>query len=94
MENYRDIKINFEDGYKEFVESLVSEPGKSQNILKIFPTLMKVCLKIGNDTLSMPQMRYLMNKETFDLVITGFFLNDYMLGIADHFKVSNIHHNT
>ena len=94
MENYRDIKINFKDGYKEFVERIVSEPAKSQNILKIFPTLMKVCLKIGNDTLSMPQMRYLMNKETFDLVITGFFLNDYMLGIADHFKVSNIHHNT
>lgn len=89
MENYRDIKIDIVDEYKEFVQSMVNEPGKSQNILKQFPTLMKVCLKIGNDTLNMPQMRYLMNKETFDLVITGFFLNNYMLGIADHFKVCN-----
>lgn len=94
MENYRDIKVNFQDEHKEFVQSILNDPGKNKNVFWNFPTLLKVCLKIGNDTLSMPQMRYLMNKEKFDLVITGFFLNNFMLGIADHFKVFIIHQKT
>lgn len=93
MENYRDIKIEFDDKQNDFVQNMVNDPGNSKNVLKQFPALMNFCLKTGNDSLNMPQMRYLMNKEKFDLVITGFFLNNYMLGIADHFKVWNINLN-
>ncbi len=44
----------------------------------------------GNLTLNMPEMKKLMREEKFDLLIVGFFMTEFCLGLGDHFKVPTI----
>ena len=49
----------------------------------------KIAFQLGNETLQSKEVRGLMN-EKFDLVVAGYFLNDFLLGLADHFKCPSI----
>ena len=89
VENYRDIEIPLDEADKEFMNEVMKDPvGKGK--LYVIPRLMSFIFRFGNDTLQMKEMRKLMDEEKFDLVIVGFFMTDFMLGLADHFKCPSI----
>lgn len=87
--NYRDIKIPFDEADMEFMSVIAKDP-KSKGPMYIFPRLTSLIYRLGNETLQMKEMRKMMAEEEFDLVIVGFFLTEFMLGLADHFKCPSI----
>lgn len=40
-------------------------------------------LKSGNDTIHHPKLKQIVKEEKVDLIITGFFMNTFLLGIAE-----------
>lgn len=89
VENYRDIRIPFEESDKDFINEMLKDPN-GKGALYMFPRLTSLLFRLGNETLQMPEMRKLMNEEKFDLLIVGFFLNDFVLGLGEHFNCPTI----
>lgn len=89
VKNYRDIKIPFDEADKEFLNEIAKD-SKGKGITYMFPKLTGLLYKLGNETLQMKEMKKLMKEEKFDVVIVGYFLTEFMLGVADHFKCPSI----
>jgi len=89
ISNYRDIKITFNEADKGFLD-IVSKDPKSFSFFTLITKMPNLIFGFGNTTLQHPEMRKLMNEEKFDLVIVGFFMTEFMLGLADHFKCPSI----
>lgn len=83
-ENYR--LIHLETGKTlstEFMKKLINEPKPFHDI---YEGLVDQTIKGTNATFYTPEMKNLMAEEEFDLVIMGYFYNDFQIGIAAHFK--------
>lgn len=52
----------------------------------MMPKLMVMSSGAANATLNHPDFRRIMEEETFDFLISGFFLNNFHTGLAAHFK--------
>lgn len=89
IKNYRDIVIPYNEEDKAFVTEIAKDP-KEANMLKILAGLPQMVYNIGNTTLQMPEMRRLMKEEKFDLLIVGYFMTEFVLGLGDHFKCPTI----
>lgn len=89
VKNYRDIKVPLDEADKEFLNEMTKDP-KGKGFFYMFPKLTSLLYRLGNDTLQSKEMRTLMKEEKFDLVIVGFFLTEFMLGVADHFNCPSI----
>lgn len=89
VNNYRDIKIPFDEADKEFLSEIAKDP-KGKGFMYMFPRLTSLIYRLGNETLQMKEMRRLMNEEKFDVVILGYFLTEFMLGVADHLHCPSI----
>jgi glucuronosyltransferase len=89
VKNYRDIVVPFNEAEKEFLKEVAQNP-KDKGFTYVFPRVTSLVYRIGNDTLQDKEVRKLMAEENFDLVIIGYFLNDFMFGMADHFKCPSI----
>lgn len=67
--------------------SMISQDTKG--FLKTTQLMVKVTndfLDLTNMTLNDPEMQKLMREESFDLVVLGSFFNDFLVGVAGHFK--------
>lgn len=84
MKNYRDINVEVSQDMNDLKSSMVKNP--NENILKTFPRLLDNLFEMGNNMLTMPSFKKLMDEEKFDLVVIGMFFNNYLLGVGDHFK--------
>lgn len=89
IKNYRDITIPFNEKDKEFLSAITSNPSAASP-LAMMQNMPKLIYGTGNATLQMPAMRKLMEEEQFDLLIVGFFMTEFMLGLGDHFKCPTI----
>ena len=89
VKNYRSIKIPFEEDDKKFLSDIIKDPNGKGKIY-LFKRVSNLIYKLGNETLQMKEMKKLMNEEKFDLVVVGFFLTEFMFGVADHFKCPSI----
>lgn len=88
MKNYRDIKSPLtEEGATIAVDS-IKNPNQSK--LKLISKVIGVASDMGIKMLEMQEFKRIMKEEKFDLVIIGMFLNDYLLGVGDHFKCPTI----
>lgn len=47
---------------------------------------MRMASELTDNTMTSPEFKKIMKEEKFDLVIIGVFMNDYLLGIGDHFQ--------
>lgn len=54
--------------------------------MKLMAKMSSNLMSLTNLTLNSPEMQKLMREESFDLVILGNFLNDFLIGVAGHFK--------
>lgn len=89
LENYREIKIEFDEDAMDFVKDSIKKPGAFSGSSSMFK-IPKILSKIGNDTLQSQDVQKLMKDENFDLVIVGYFFSEYFLGLGDHFKCPTI----
>lgn len=89
IKNYRDIKIPYNEEDKKFVTEIAKDV-KGASVIKMLKGLPNMIYNIGNTTLNIPEMKKLMNEEQFDLLIVGFFMTEFVLGLGDHFKCPSI----
>lgn len=83
-QNYRLIQLKTAKALDpEFMKGLINEP---RPFHKIYSGLVDQTTKGTNATFYTPEMQQLMAEETFDLVIMGYFYNDFQIGVAAHFK--------
>ncbi|KAL5273916.1 UGT2A1.2 family protein [Megaselia abdita] len=82
--NYRHIKLDI----PEILDSnfLVDVVNKPRPFYKLFMDMSEMVFRTSNLTIFEPQMQHLMANEEFDLVILGYFFNDFQIGVAAHFK--------
>jgi len=90
VKNYRDIKIELNEEESKVYAEIGKGMAAGENIFKMFPILDKVLYEYGTNMIQSSTIKNLMMNEKFDLVIAGYFMNDYLLGFADHFKCPSI----
>ena len=90
IENYRDIKVETSKEDKKLFDEIGKTMSDRKSPFKLVSIASKATYKIGNETLHSERMRQLMDNETFDLVVIGYFFNEFLLGLADHFKCPSI----
>ncbi|XP_055846166.1 uncharacterized protein LOC129912079 [Episyrphus balteatus] len=80
---FRHVQLDPPVGVEQFMSSEINDP----------PPFYKKITKIANfltdyseQSLNQTKMRKLMDEESYDLVILGYFMSDLMLGVAAHFK--------
>lgn len=87
--NLREIAIPFDNEDKNYLYE-ISANAQNKGFLNVLCHISKINSKIGNNTLQMKEMKNLMRDEKFDLMILGYYTNEYMLGLGDHFKCPTI----
>ncbi|XP_037031395.1 UDP-glucosyltransferase 2-like [Bradysia coprophila] len=91
LDNYRYIEISDSlnsSFFQSFTSSAVQSGDEKSSILKIFNMLYSMAGESMN-LLRHPKFLAL-KKEHFDLVIIGWFLNDYALGLSGHFHCPSV----
>lgn len=89
IENYRYIEIpDFIDNphFNEF--RIAATSGNGTSYVKRFQ-MMEPLFRISLDMMNHEKFLPLMN-ETFDLLVLGWFMNDYALGLSGHFKCPSV----
>lgn len=86
-ENLREIAVPLKE-FTMITDELIKNPGGSMRLL--FFKLVSAAREIGESLLDLPAFKKIMDEENFDLVITGIFMNNYLLGLGDHFKCPTI----
>lgn len=89
ISNLREIGIPYDESDLNIVNK-IAESTKDKTFIEIGFSLSKVFTKVGNDTLQMKEMKNLMKINKFDLLILGYQMNEFMLGLGDHFKCPTI----
>lgn len=86
ISNYRDITVPTDDFASKLTKTYLE---KKPNMLTEVPKFMLKMLEIGNDTVNHPNFLALKN-EKFDLVITGVFVADFVLGFGPYFDAPTV----
>jgi hypothetical protein len=68
----------------------MSNSAKKTEMLTNFPTFVNTFASVANETFKTPEFQKIMKEESFDLVIVGFMINHFLLGLGDHFKCPTI----
>ncbi|XP_070497144.1 uncharacterized protein [Chironomus tepperi] len=89
IEDLREIAIPYNESDKEILDK-IAESTKDKSFIEIAVSLSKVISKVGNNTLHMKEMKNLKETEKFDVLILGYNMNEFMLGLGDHFKCPTI----
>lgn len=76
----------------EIVQDLLSDSssGSTLKFMETLPKLIRHAGDSGESALNNPKVKKMMAEESFDLVIVGFFMQNFLLGVADHFKCPSI----
>lgn len=88
--NFEDIGIKLDKKDTEALENVLKQISTGQPPLSVITTMTKFLSKIGNDTIQSKEIKTLMDKRKFDLLVMGYFMNEFLLGLADHFKCPSI----
>lgn len=84
VKNYRDIKSPLSKEATSFADDLLKNPKKS--LISAMPKMIEMMKNTGTDLMEMSEYKKILKEEKFDLVIIGMFMNNYLLGVGDHFK--------
>lgn len=93
IKNYREIGIVSDEKEKEFIKQFLDNPGFKAHLNSVM-NMPRIIASNGNKTLQAKEVQKLMKEEKFDLVIVGFFFNEYLLGLGDVFKCPTIIFNS
>lgn len=70
----------------EMTSNLLDSAEKDEIFFKRFPRMIHTIGKLNTESYLSPQVERLKREEKFDLVIFGWFFNDYQIGLAAHFN--------
>lgn len=59
-------------------------------MLSVFPRILNQSVSAAHHTISHPTFQELMKSEKFDLFVSGFFFNNFQLGLAAHFQCPSV----
>ena len=90
IENYRDIKLEVEGEFKTLFDDISKGMSEGIKFFKVFPLFQRMVFGYSNHTINSPVIQKLMKEEKFDLVVIGYFLSEFLLGFADHFKCPSV----
>jgi len=90
IENYRDIKLEVEGEFKSLFDDVLKGMTGGTKFFAMFPIMKKMVFGYSNQTINSPVIQNFMKEESFDLVVVGYFLSEFLLGFADHFKCPSI----
>ena len=94
LKNYLDVEIEFEDELKNIFKKLMNKENAKFSF-ELANELFTIADKIGPIFMKSSGMQKLMQEEKFDLLILGFVpLNNFMLGLGNHFKCPTLLLNT
>lgn len=79
-DNYRDIYVPIEGDFGPVMASFMK--GESRNMLKMLPVILEASLMNANATLNSPNFLELVQKEQFDLVVIGYFMYEFIVGVG------------
>ena len=85
IENYRDMQIDVSHE-NLFNFNAFSKVMSEANAFGVMSVGTQTLYSLGNETLQSPMMKKLMKTENFDLDVVGWFTNNFLIGLADHFK--------
>ncbi|KAL5286054.1 UGT2A1.2 family protein [Megaselia abdita] len=87
VKKYRHIQVGLPNmlSKEKMVEMAKEKVEKPKNFLFEYQDILPKMLFVSNYTINSMEFKSLLN-ESFDLVVLGYFLNDFQLGIAAHFK--------
>lgn len=92
--NYRYIHVELSDESTAILEEMklnLLQSSETQNRPMFqFPRMMRDIFKMLSDVLDSPTIERLKREERFDLIVFGFFFNDFQLGIAAHFQCPSV----
>lgn len=72
---------------KEWLSDTVRKPGSEKMRIEFMPKVIGAVSNRSVDMLLHPKMQAIMHSgQTFDLMIFGWFLNDFLLGVGAHFQ--------
>lgn len=80
MKNYRDIKIPLSEE-SNFINGMVMN--SNQSMLWSMTLAVRIVTDLGESMLEMPEFKKMIREESFDLVIIGLFMNNFLLGIGE-----------
>lgn len=88
--NYTAIQLDMSPETKveweSFNENLLGIAEKKQMFFLRVPKLAKVIIQMNRETYTHPLVEKLRRESTFDLVVFGWFFNDFQVGLSAHFK--------
>ncbi|XP_049318044.1 UDP-glycosyltransferase UGT5 isoform X3 [Bactrocera dorsalis] len=87
LTKYNYIQLDLPLFPKEFLSRLVT---KEQSLIARYPYFIKEVAQLSNQSLANPRLRQFLathGEGSFDLLILGYFMNDFHLGLGAHFKV-------
>lgn len=88
--NYTSIQLEMSPETKvewdDFNENLLDGAAKKEIFFMRVPKLIRVITKMNRETYTHPLVEKLRRENTFDLVVFGWFFNDFQVGLAAHFK--------
>lgn len=87
--NLREFAIPYDIEDKNYLYE-ISANTENRGFFNVLSHISMINSKIGNNTLQMKEMKDLMMNEKFDLMILGYYSNEYMLGLGDHFKCPTV----
>lgn len=92
--NYHEIYLDLDDGadINQYLADAVKKPGESATaVWKLFPLLLSMMTNRSDTVMSNQRFQqFLHSGQKFDLVVFGWFINDYMLGVAGHFRCPSV----
>ena len=90
IKNFRDIKLEASEDDTSIYNKMQKGMSESKISFSVMTSAMSMLQNFGNNTLHATEMKDLIKNEKFDLVIVGYLMNEYFLGLADHFKCPSI----
>lgn len=88
LKNYRDIVTPLNKEAANFASDMVKN--QKVSMFKQMPKIMTIFQDIGEEMLENAEFKKVMKEEKFDLVVIGIAFNNFLLGVADHFKCPSI----
>ncbi|XP_058834328.1 UDP-glucosyltransferase 2-like [Topomyia yanbarensis] len=80
VDNYREITVPISDWGKSTMALFLKDQSRFASFIN-FPTMCKIFMDSSNDTINDPEVRRVILKEKFDLLIVGI-MGDFILGVG------------
>lgn len=89
LQNHREIVVPFNDKkFKAFTKELIDNPNTS--VFKTLPKVLDMTFDLARVAVEVPEFKRILREEKFDLIVTGMFFNNFLLGYGEVFNCPTV----